>query len=350
MSVSNNTCYERFAATSTDYRIISSHGQLATRIDDPRYWRVVLSGRGAIEMLRVPVQVTNSELSNIENEFSLRVANQQELSAAFSSSAGHQYTYPWGDRPDAKGAPYLLRSNPKGMGMNMAGLYFNGPQNIHDAGKNGLWMVTAERDQDGNYKHGRRCGTAWNVGVFEEVVPGQKEVSPGRRGVLPGDRGILAGSRGVLPGERGRLDEHETADFLTPAGIGHKDELRANEGYLMVRPVTDERAAIYEAAIDTLGQKISADDGISLLSCGDAAKALGVTDARAPIVIFGVAGHCLMCPNPASLTIPINAPRISMAVNMPVLAYPEFADHCVVDEGRVISPIYPMQSAQAHGG
>jgi len=348
MTQNNREIYHDFAQTTVDYHILSSLQAVQEIVGNPRYWRIVELRDAAVEMLRVPVQVANNLLPVIEQATGVRVASKNELAAAFTTSEGQQYRYPWGDQLSAQNAPVLLRANPAGMGMNIAGLYFNGPDNKADARKNGLWMVTAER-QDHAYIHGYRSGAAGNVGIFPAYDPSVAETvvhfSPmaAQRGVLPENRAVLTEERGVLPESRAVLAEERGAlpkqgdNCLTPAGIGSGEELRRNEGYLMVRPLSAEKLSLYQAAKSALGNKVSADDGIELMSVG----AVG----GHPIILFGVVGHCLSCPNAASITTPLNGPVIAQATGVPVAEFPEFAHHRVAGSSPIIPRGVDMQQA-----
>jgi len=352
-----NATYEELAYLPVEYRILKSHSALGEVFPDPRYWRIVeVDETRAVNMLRVPLQVKNAELLSIQGEFAIRLADRAELSAAFRSGQSHQYKYPWGDQVSAKNAPFLLHSNPDGMGMNVAGLYFNGPDNGENPEKNGLWMVTAERDEGGNYISGDRSGTAGNVGVFSvaeaesgAAMAGNRGVLPESRGILPENRGVLPENRGMLPGHRGALASGNSAEednFLTPAGIGEGLELYPNEGYLIVKDLSHEEKRIYDIAKVVLGNKVSADHGIAGISIGDATQALGKTGTQeCPVIVFGVFGHCLSCPNPRSLTMPINCPEIADKTGVPVIEYPEFENHQVV--GR--RPIVPDNQSNVVG-
>jgi len=124
------------------------------------------------------------------------------------------------------------------MGMNIAGLYFNGPDNKEDSRKNGLWMVTAERDAKSNYVSGDRSGTAGNVGVFDQANQSSNQNScgvamPEDRGVLPEHRGAIAGHRGALPEHRGAIPENRGAlPEHRGALAGHRGALPENRGAL----------------------------------------------------------------------------------------------------------------------
>lgn len=327
--------HEVLADKPVDYHILQSSGELQSVMHDPRYWRVVEYGDNAVQMLRVPLQIRNEALLEIQQQLCVRVADRQELSAAFRTTQDHQYKYPWGDEVSAARAPYLMHSNPNGMGMNMAGLYFNGPDNPDNPLKNGLWMVTAERDTSGHYIQGDRSGTAGNVGVFEVPAAGQ-------RGILPEERGILPGTRGILPEERGKLAHASHDNVLTPAGIGEATELYPNEAYLIIKEMDAAEKSIYAKAKQILNHKVSADHGIALVGIGQTATA-------EKIIAFGVAGHCMMCPNPYSLTMPINGPAIAAATGIPVIEYPEFRQHRVMGRMPII-PHHAATSCETSGG
>jgi hypothetical protein len=306
-------------------------------------------------MLRVPVQVDNARLPEIEKQFGLSVATQNQLIATFTTGSGRRYKYPWGNSPDTRNAPILLKANQMGMGMNMAGLYFNGPDNVQDPTKNGLWMVTAD---------GYRSGGAGNVGIFppfdpvtqlnaaqENDMAGTRGVLAGERGVLAGERGVLASERGVLRSERGILASErgalvEEKNHLTPAGIGCGEELQPNEGYVMVRPLSAEAEKLYDVIANapssggvTLAKKIGADSGIPLISFGH------IGEEHAPVIMFGVVGHCLTCPNAASITTPLNGPAIAEATGIPVIEFPEFAHHAVEGSHPIVPPGIDMRTA-----
>jgi hypothetical protein len=348
----DNNAYEAFNYSATEYRILKSAQDLESILDDPRYWRIVESDMTAVNMLRVPLQIKNNVLFSLEQKFGIRLANRNELASAFQSGPTHQYRYPWGDQVSAERAPFLLRSNPNGMGMNIAGLYFNGPDNKEDSRKNGLWMVTAERDAKNNYISGDRSGTAGNVGVFDQAsaMPGNRAALSENRGVLPENRGALAGHRGALPENRGVLPENrgtlaaqseDSDNFLTPAGVGEGLELYPNEGYLMVKELADSERQIYATVKEVLANKVSADHGITGVSIGDAAKALNKEhSATAPVIVFGVFGHCLNCPNPRTLTMPINGPEIAVRTGIPVIEYPEFENHKVLGRRAIMPETY----------
>jgi hypothetical protein len=329
--------YERFVYMPVHYRILKSFSDVLSILDDPRYWRIVETPQGAISMLRVPLQVKNNVLKDIQDKLHVRVAMRKELAEAFRSGPDHQYRYPWGDQLSARSAPFLLRANPNGMGMNLAGLYFNGPDNLADPDKNGLWMVTAERDAQGRYVSGDRSGTAGNVGIFDSFNPSSfaafcsTAVLSESRAVLPENRGVLPEHQSVIPENRGQIvDVSKVENCLTPAGIGEDLELYPNEGYLMVRPLQPEELKYFRAAKQVLGRKVSADHGISGISIGY------IGDAAQPIIVFGVFGHCLNCPNPRTLTMPINCPEIAKATGVPVIEYPEFEQHKVVGRQAII--------------
>jgi hypothetical protein len=307
--------YAECVDTAINYRILRASRQVEKVMHDPRYWRVVEFGENMVQMLRVPVQMNNDVFLECEESLSVRLANREELAAAFRTTPDHQYKYPWGDTADASRAPYLMRNNPNGMGMNMAGLYFNGPENMDDPDKDGLWMVTAERDAIGYYIQGDRSGTGSNVGVFTDAVAGQP--------------GLLPGTRGLLPGTRDRLKQDEEENFLTPAGIGEGMELSPNEGYLLVKEMTDDEKETYTTIKKILNNKVTKDYGISLVGIGE-------IDPDHKLIAFGVAGHCMLCPNPYSLTLPLNGPAIAAATQIPVIEYPEFKQHKVSNRVPIV--------------
>lgn len=380
LSDSNETLdaiYSEFNHSEVNYSILNSESELEAIFHDPRYWRIVEPGMYGVNMLRVPLQVKNEVLLKLQQKFGIRLANRNELAAAFQSSPTHQYKYPWGDQVSAERAPFLLKSNPNGMGMNIAGLYFNGPDNKDNARKNGLWMVTAERDAHNHYISGDRSGTAGNVGVFDQAnlasnataehrgalpehrgaiaghrgaLPENRGALPEHRGVIPEHRGAIAENRGALPEHRGTLDTNseDANNFLTPAGIGEGLELYPNEGYLMVRELTSSEKHIYATVKEVLGNKVSADHGITGVSIGDAAKALNKEgSAIAPVIVFGVFGHCLNCPNPRTLTMPINCPEIAAKTGSPVIEYPEFENHKVVGRRAIVPEAFGTEEVAA---
>ena len=345
----DNCSVQSYVSTPANYRILCSAEDLFLAINDPRYWRIVETQDGDVEMLRVPFQVKNAMLRDVINRTDLRIATRNELAAAFTTALGHHYKYPWGDQISAKNAPVLMLDNPDGMGMNIAGLYFNGPDNSTDPRKNGLWMVTAECDAQGNYTKGYRCGAAGNVGVFPPFnSPVEKQplfndigmrVEPEQRGLLPENRGVLPECRGDIAGYDGRGDK---PNYLTPAGIGFDgQELYGNEGYLLVRPVSDDKREIYDCIKRILGNKVSADAGIPLVSIGR----IPVVGDFLPIILFGVVGHCLSCPNIASITTPLNGQAIATAIGIPVAEFPEFANHRVIDSQPIVPEGVDMSKA-----
>ncbi len=323
-------------------------------------WRFVLMPDNSVRVLsRSPQQLTNTAMQALCAEHGLEIASSAEIRVAhtpFDQSGlrpEKAFRYPWGNETDLSDQSPLFRDQ----GISLGGLKRFG------ASRHGLWAVTRD---------GERLGGAYNIfhnrdgsgGSVEQG--GERSDLGGERGNLGGDRGALGGERGNLAGERsdlggtrsdlggargdlggersdlggsrsdlgGERGNLKDSPIIRPAGFFARNaegeprplELHENEAYFFSRAATTEEATYFHQAVQAIGEKLTADDGILILTPPDFATKKGY---------FAAGGGCHSCLRREGLTFQVQKNAIFNATGIEIDRLPEYKEELIAEAAKI---------------
>ncbi len=286
---------------------------------DAENWRFVLMPDHSVRVLsRSPWQMTNAAMQTFCAEHGLEIASSAEIRAAhipFDQTGlrpEKAFRYPWGNETDLSDQSTLFRDKDVSLG----GLKRFGPS------RHGLWAVTRE---------GERVGGAYNILYNSNGTPNATH---------------QGGERCDLSGKRAELGSAEGAPIIRPAGFFARNaegeprplELHENEGYFFSRAATAAEAAYLHQVLPAIGEKLTGDDGILILTPPDFTTKKG---------LFGAGGGCHSCLRRGGLTYQVQKNAIFNATGIEIGLLPEYQEELAAATAK---PTFTMQETRALQG